>query len=176
MSDQSSKNSAPVKSGAKLFHRKDLWLASVIIAFGAFMYYEAGKFPSAPSILGDTLNADVFPKILVIMLICLACILPIEFKITPEKIVKIDKERDEKTIPITWMTIVMLLTITSLSSYLGAVLTMFTTAIVFPLVWGERNYIAVAVYAVVFPFLVFLLFNKVLGLYMEPGLLEFLKR
>ena len=59
-------------------------------------------------ILGDTLNADVFPKILVIMLICLACILPIEFKITPEKIVKIDKERDEKTIPITWMTIVML--------------------------------------------------------------------
>jgi len=90
--------------------------------------------------------------------------------------VKIDKERDEKTIPITWMTIVMLLTITSLSSYLGAVLTMFTTAIVFPLVWGEKNYIAVAIYALVFPFLVFLLFNKVLGLYMEPGLLEFLKR
>ena len=53
---------------------------------------------------------------------------------------------------------------------------MFTTAIVFPLVWGERNYIAVAIYAVVFPYLVFLLFNKVLGLYMEPGLLEFLKR
>jgi putative tricarboxylic transport membrane protein len=109
------------------------------------------------------------------MLICLACILPIEFKITPEKIEKIDKERNEKTIPITWITIVMILTIVSLSSFLGAALTMFVTAIVFPLVWGEKNYIAVAIYAVVFPMLVYLLFHEVLGLYMEPGVLEFLK-
>ena len=85
MSDQSSHNLAPEKSGAKMFHRKDLWLASILIAFGAFMYYEATKFPSAPMVLGDTLNADVFPRILVVMLIVLACILPIEFKITPEK-------------------------------------------------------------------------------------------
>ena len=175
MSYQSSDNLAPEKSGAKFFHRKDLWLASILIAFGAFMYYEATKFPSAPMVLGDTLNADVFPRILVVMLICLACILPIEFKITPEKIEKIDKERNEKTIPITWITIVMILTIVSLSSFLGAALTMFVTAIVFPLVWGEKNYIAVAIYAVVFPMLVYLLFHEVLGLYMEPGVLEFLK-
>ena len=64
MSDQSSHNLAPEKSGAKTFHRKDLWLASILIAFGAFMYYEATKFPSAPMVLGDTLNADVFPRIL----------------------------------------------------------------------------------------------------------------
>ena len=81
MSDQSSDNLALEKSSAKIFHRKDLWLASIIIAFGAFMYYEATKFPSAPLVLGDTLNADVFPRILVVMLIILACILPIEFKI-----------------------------------------------------------------------------------------------
>ena len=159
MSDQSSHNLAPEKSGAKMFHRKDLWLASILIAFGAFMYYEATKFPSAPMVLGDTLNADVFPRILVVMLIVLACILPIEFKITPEKIEKIDKERNEKTIPITWITIVMILTIVSLSSFLGAALTMFVTAIVFPLVWGEKNYIAVAIYAVVFPMLVYLMWK-----------------
>lgn len=176
MSDQSSDNLAPEKSGAKIFHRKDLWLASIIIAFGAFMYYEATKFPSAPLVLGDTLNADVFPRILVVMLIILSCILPIEFKITPEKILKIDKERNVKVIPITWITIAMLLTITLLSSFLGAVLTMFTTAIVFPLVWGERNYVAVAIYAIVFPLCVYLLFAEVLSLYMEPGLLEIFKK
>jgi putative tricarboxylic transport membrane protein len=125
MSDQSSDNLALEKSSAKIFHRKDLWLASIIIAFGAFMYYEATKFPSAPLVLGDTLNADVFPRILVVMLIILACILPIEFKITPEKILKIDKDRNVKVIPITWITIIMLLTITLLSGFLGAVLTIY---------------------------------------------------
>ena len=45
-----------------LFIKKDLILAIILVAFGAFMYYEAGKFPEAPAILGDTLNADVFTK------------------------------------------------------------------------------------------------------------------
>ena len=40
MSNES--NFAPEKSGAKFFHRKDLYLALVLVAFGAFVYYEAG--------------------------------------------------------------------------------------------------------------------------------------
>ena len=81
MSNES--NFAPEKTGAKFFHRKDLYLALVLVAFGAFVYYEADKFPPAPSILGDTINADVFPKILVVILLFLTAIIPFEFKMTP---------------------------------------------------------------------------------------------
>ena len=94
MSNES--NFAPEKSGAKFFHRKDLYLALVLVAFGAFVYYEAGKFPPAPAVLGDTINADVFPKILVVILLFLTAIIPFEFKMTPEKVAKIDKDRDQR--------------------------------------------------------------------------------
>ena len=165
-------NIAPEKSGAKFFHRKDLYLALVLVAFGAFVYYEAGKFPPAPAVLGDTLNADVFPKILVVILLFLTAIIPFEFKLTPEKVAKIDKDRNEKTLPITWITIFVLLTIVFLTDFFGAVLTMFVTCLIVPLVWGERNYVAVAIYAIVFPAFVWFLFNQLLGLYFAPGLLE----
>ena len=170
MSNES--NIAPEKSGAKFFHRKDLYLALVLVAFGAFVYYEAGKFPPAPAVLGDTLNADVFPKILVVILLFLTAIIPFEFKLTPEKVAKIDKDRNEKTLPITWITIFVLLTIVFLTDFLGAVLTMSVTCLLVPLVWGERNYVAVAIYAIVFPAFVWFLFNQLLGLYFAPGLLE----
>lgn len=175
MSNESN-NFAPEKTGAKFYHRKDLYLALVLVAFGAFVYYEAGKFPPAPLVLGDTLNADVFPKILVVILLFLTAIIPFEFKITPQKVAKIDKERDVKTLPITWVTIFLLLTIVFLTDFLGAVLTMFVTCLLLPLVWGEKKYVVVAIYALLFPAFVWFLFNQLLGLYFAPGLLEvFLK-
>ena len=174
MSNES--NFASGKSGAKFFHRKDLYLALVLVAFGAFVYYEAGKFPPAPAVLGDTINADIFPKILVVILLFLTAIIPFEFKLTPEKVAKIDKDRNEKTLPITWITIFVLLTIVFLTDFLGAVLTMFVTCLLVPLVWGERNYVAVAIYAILFPAFVWFLFNQLLGLYFAPGLLEVFSR
>jgi putative tricarboxylic transport membrane protein len=166
---------APKTLGAGFIHKKDLVLAIILVAFGAFMYYEAGKFPEAPTILGDTLNADVFPKMLITILFILVAIIPFEFKITPAKIAKIDKDRGDRTLPITWFTIVLLLVIVSFAEFLGAVVTMFITCLALPLLWGERNYIAVAIYSVVFPGFVYLLFNKLLGLYFNPGILELLK-
>ena len=79
---------APRTLGAGFIHKKDLVLAIILVAFGAFMYYEAGKFPEAPAILGDTLNADVFPKMLITILFILVAIIPFEFKITPAKIAR----------------------------------------------------------------------------------------
>ena len=67
------------------------------------MYYEASKFPEAPAILGDTLNADVFPKMLITIMFLLVAIIPFEFKLTPEKVAKIDKDRDDKTLTITFL-------------------------------------------------------------------------
>ena len=102
----------------------------------------------------------------------LVAIIPFEFKLTPEKVAKIDKDRDDKTLTITWLTILLLLTIVSFAEYLGAVVTMVITCVALPLLWGERNYIAVIIYSILFPGFVYLLFNKLLGLYFNPGILE----
>ena len=166
---------APRTLGAGLAHKKDLILALILIAFGSFIYYEAGKFPEAPLVLGDTLNADVFPKMLVVLLFFLTAIIPFEFKITPDKVNKIDKDRGDKTPLITWITIAVLLLIVTLAEFLGSFLTMFVISLTVPLIWGEKRYVTVAIYAIIFPICVYLLFNKVLGLYFNPGLLEMFK-
>jgi len=166
---------APRTLGAELVHKKDLILAIILICLGSFAYYEAGKFPEAPAILGDTLNAEVFPRMLVVLLLFLTCIIPFEFKITPEKIDKIDKDRGDETPLITWITIGVLLTIVALAEFLGSFLTMFVICLTIPLLWGEKRYVAVVIYAIIFPVCVYLLFNKVLGLYFNPGILEMFK-
>ena len=116
-----------------------------------------------------------FLKILIVLLIFLVAIIPFEFKITPVKVDQIDKDREEKVLPITWITIAVLLSIVTAAEFLGAVLTMFVTCLIIPLVWGEKNYVAVAIYAIFFPAFVYFLFHTLLGLYFNPGLLELIK-
>ena len=85
MSDKKLNPASKYTLGAGLIHKIDLIVASVIIIGGGLMYYEATLFPAAPNILGDTLNADVFPKMLIVIMIILASIIPFEIKFMPEK-------------------------------------------------------------------------------------------
>ena len=174
MSDKKLNPASKYTLGAGLIHKIDLIVASVIIIGGGFMYYEATLFPAAPNILGDTLNADVFPKMLIVIMIILASIIPFEIKFMPEKIAKIDKGRSVSLEPITWKTIVLLIALVSVAEFLGPAVTMFVTAVSFPLVWGEKNYLRIAIYSVAFPIFVYLVFNKVLGLFFDPGVLKYL--
>ena len=174
MSDKKLNPASKYTLGAGLIHKIDLIVASVIIIGGGFMYYEATLFPAAPNILGDTLNADVFPKMLIVIMIILASIIPFEIKFMPEKIAKIDKGRSVSLEPITWKTIVLLIALVSVAEFLGPAVTMLVTAVSFPLVWGEKNYLRIAIYSVAFPIFVYLVFNKVLGLFFDPGVLKYL--
>ena len=98
MSDQKKIHDfAPRTLGAGFVHKKDLVLAIILVAFGAFMYYEANKFPEAPAILGDTLNADVFPKMLITIMFLLVAIIPFEFRLTPDKAVSYTHLRAHET-------------------------------------------------------------------------------
>jgi len=174
MSKQKQKLNPATNLVAGLVHKIDLIVASILIIGGAFMYYEATLFPAAPNILGDTLNADIFPKMLIVLMIILACIIPFEIRFMPEKIAKIDKDRSVNLEPITWKTIVLLITLVSVAEFLGPMVTMFVTAACFPLVWGEKNYVRIAIYSVAFPLFVYFVFNKLLGLFFDPGVLQYL--
>jgi len=117
MSKQKQKLNPATNLVAGFVHKIDLIVASVIILAGAFMYYEATLFPPAPNILGDTLNADIFPKMLIVLMIILASIIPFEIKFMPEKIAKIDKDRSISLEPITWKTIVLLIALVSVQNF-----------------------------------------------------------
>jgi hypothetical protein len=61
------------------------------------------------------------------------------------------------------------------SQILGAALTIIAISISLPLYWGERNLKVLITYVIGFPLFVIVLFNIILGVHFEPGLLEYLK-
>ena len=56
-----------------------------------------------------------------------------------------------------------------LGEWLGTILTIFLAAVGLPLLWGERRWLLILVYAVVFTAIVTYLFSIVLSVYFVPG-------
>ena len=52
---------------------------------------------------------------------------------------------------------------------------LYLVSISLPLYWGERRLKVLIIYAVGFPLFVIILFNVILGVHFEPGLLDLIK-
>ena len=61
------------------------------------------------------------------------------------------------------------------SQILGAALTIIAVSISLPIYWGERRLKVLISYIIGFPLFVIVLFNIILGVHFEPGLLELIK-
>ena len=57
------------------------------------------------------------------------------------------------------------------AEWVGTVLTIFLAATVLPLLWGERRWLLLLAYSVLFTGAVTYVFSIVLGVYFEPGVL-----
>jgi putative tricarboxylic transport membrane protein len=53
---------------------------------------------------------------------------------------------------------------------LGTFLTMIVVCLILPWLWGERRLKLIVPFAVLFPIAVTLVFNRILGVYFEPGI------
>ena len=86
----------------------------------------------------------------------------------------IDASRKNPVEKSTIGTMVILSLIIVLSQTLGATLTIIAISIALPLYWGERRLKVLIPYIIGFPLFVILLFNIILGVHFEPGLLGFI--
>ena len=69
---------------------------------------------------------------------------------------------------------IILTLIVIFSQILGPTLTIIAISIALPIYWGERRLKVLIPYIIGFPLFVILLFNIVLGVHFEPGLLDFI--
>ena len=72
-------------------------------------------------------------------------------------------------------TMFILSAIIASSQILGAALTIIAVSISLPIYWGERRLKVLISYVIGFPLFVIVLFNIILGVHFEPGLLELIK-
>jgi putative tricarboxylic transport membrane protein len=170
----STKKNAPSNLGA-LLNKKDTIIASLMIALIGFLWFETTKFEKVPDLFSNNIPPEMFPQILLIIILGMILIIPFEHIFLKKNGKNIDAGRDKPIEKSTLGTMVILSTIVASSQILGAAITIIAISIALPLYWGEKRLKVLLPYIIGFPLFVIILFNIVLGVHFEPGLLELIK-
>jgi|TARA_B100001063_G_scaffold176851_1_gene165791 putative tricarboxylic transport membrane protein len=170
----STKKNAPSNLGA-LLNKKDTIIALLMIALISFLWFETTKFEKVPDLFSNNIPPEMFPQILLIIILGMILIIPFEHIFLKKNGKNIDAGRDKPIEKSTLGTMVILSTIVASSQILGAAITIIAISIALPLYWGEKRLKVLLPYIIGFPLFVIILFNIVLGVHFEPGLLELIK-
>lgn len=172
----SDKNAADTGSGApqkaeptRLLDGVDAILAGVLIAICGFFYWVSSNFPVPGLFLGDNVLPEQFPRMLLVAIGVLALVLPLEHRLELDRWPLIRKSRRAPIGGATFATMGFLLVLVGVGEWLGTILTIFFAAAGLPLLWGERRWLLILVYSVVFTAIVTYLFSIVLSVYFVPG-------
>ena len=170
----STKKNAPSNLGA-LLNKKDTIIALLMIALIGFLWFETTKFEKVPDLFSNNIPPEMFPQILLIIILGMILIIHFEHIFLKKNGKNIDAGRDKPIEKSTLGTMVILSTIVASSQILGAAITIIAISIALPLYWGEKRLKVLLPYIIGFPLFVIILFNIVLGVHFEPGLLELIK-
>ena len=170
----STKKNAPSNLGA-LLNKKDTIIALLMIALIGFLWFETTKFEKVPDLFSNNIPPEMFPQILLIIILGMILIIPFEHIFLKKNGKNIDAGRDKPIEKSTLGTMVILSTIVASSQILGAAITIIAISIALPLYWGEKRLKVLVPYIIGFPLFVIILFNIILGVHFEPGLLELIK-
>ncbi len=163
-SGEETKRALPIDLG-------DLAITAILLVGCFYLYYETTKFDEVSEVLGQNILPEQFPRILLYIIGALALVLPFEKYFQPEPWKKSTRGKDGISTK-TWITILFILAVVLLSPYLGTVLTILTVTISLPLLWGERRWLLILIFGMLFTAAVTFLFEDVLKVYFEPGLFK----
>ena len=155
-----------------LFNKTDTIIAIIIYAMIVFLWNAAENFDTVSDLFAQNIPPQLFPQILLITIGLLTAIIPFEHILLKKSGRDIDSGRKKKVNVATYGSMVILLTIIVFSEYLGAYVTIFLSCFILPIFWGERNLKLLIPYVILFPLFIILIFNIVLGVYFEPGILD----
>ena len=168
------KKNAPSNLGA-LLNKKDTVIAILMIALIGFLWFETTEFEKVPDLFSNNIPPEMFPQILLIIILGMILIIPFEHIFLKKNGKNIDSGRDKPIERSTIGTMVILSTIVASSQILGAAITIIAISIALPIYWGEKRLKILIPYIIGFPLFVIILFNIVLGVHFEPGLLALIK-
>ena len=168
------KKNAPSNLGA-LLNKKDTVIAILMISLIGFLWFETTEFEKVPDLFSYVIPPEMFPQILLIIILGMILIIPFEHIFLKKNGKNIDSGRDKPIERSTIGTMVILSTIVASSQILGAAITIIAISIALPIYWGEKRLKVLIPYIIGFPLFVIILFNIVLGVHFEPGLLALIK-
>ena len=164
------------RPASSLIHRTDLVLAALIIGIAGFLYYATSTFGEVAPLLQQGITPAFFPRLVLGFIIALSLFLPFEHIMHARQGKSLDKDREQRIKPITFITALFLMTLLVIMPHLGTIPTMVLSCALFPILWGERRFGVIALYAVGFPVLVSILFFKILKVIPIPGVIGYIFR
>ncbi len=147
----------------------DAILALVLIALCALFYWVSAGFPEPGLFLGENVLPEHFPRLLLVAIGILALFVPFEHRLELDRWPLIREARGAPIGASTFVTMGFLLILVGIGEWIGTILTIATAALGLPLLWGERRWLLVIPYALIFTGIVTYLFSIVLSVYFEPG-------
>ena len=171
MSEEKSTNDGPaVPEQHGLVHPVDTVIMVIILSICGALYYVTMSFDKVSDMLSQNIPPEFFPRLVMLLIAILALALPFEHLFQRRRGNDLDSKRRKKLRPLTCWTALVLVLLGFAMPYLGTFLAMIVVCLILPWLWGERRLKLILPFAVLFPITVTLVFNRILGVYFEPGI------
>jgi len=145
--------------------RGDDIVGGVILFFCAAAYAITTTFEEVPAMLSQGIQPAVFPRAMIAVIAFLSVIVIIQGRRKAAA--------TRKPVPIVaFATAGLLGVFVAAIDWVGMMIAIFLFCLVLPVLWGERRYLWIAVFAVLFPVSIFMLFSKLLEVRFPPGILQ----
>ena len=151
-------------------HMVDLVVAAIILAACAFLYWQTTTFREVPPSLAQNVPPALFPRLLLLAIAAMAVLLPFEHMQKKAQGIDLDQERSDRIRPITFVTALVLIGIVLAMPWLGTLPALIVACALLPVLWGERRWWLVALYAIAFPLAITYLFVAGLEVNFIPGI------
>ena len=157
-------NEKGTNKSLSLFFKSSFIVSAVIIVISSILLYFTFTFDIVPPILNRGIQPATFPKALLILIIALTLLTYFISLKNPWK--------KEKKLPnsfyITLLSFVVFITV---SKFLDFFLGIALLSIIVSYFWGERRVAYLIMVSIIFPLIVFVFFETILGLRFPPGII-----
>lgn len=152
------------------YERSDLFLCLFILGICAILYWDTTRWPDVPAVLAQNAPPTVFPRLLLAIIVVLSLFLPFERVWKRRAGIDLEFGDRRRPRPVVFLTAIVILLAVYLMPRLGALPVMIAAAAFIPILWGEKRYLIVAIFAVALPLGVALLFAYGLQVNLAFGL------
>ena len=157
-------NEKGTNKSLSLFFKSSFIVSVVIIVISSILLYFTFTFDIVPPILNRGIQPATFPKALLILIITLTLL---TYLISLKK-----PWKNEKKLPNSfYITLLSFVVFIIVSKFLDFFLGIALLSIIVSYFWGERRVTYLIMVSIIFPLIVFVFFETILGLRFPPGII-----
>ena len=149
---------------SSLFFKSEFKACFVILLFSLFAFIVTFTFDQVPPILNRGIQPATFPKILLILIICLTSFL---YFLSIKSPWSAGKKLERPF----YLTLFILILFVLIAKFLDFFLAIGTLSFLVSFFWGERRIYYLFIVSIIFPIIVFIFFETILGLRFPSGII-----